>query len=78
MEKKFYPGLDETVFHETLPNGLNILVVPRPGFTRKLAYFITDFGAIHRDFTLNGKKWETPAGIAISWSISCLICRTWM
>ena len=64
MEKKFYPGLDETVFHETLPNGLNILVVPRPGFTRKLAYFITDFGAIHRDFTLNGKKWETPAGIA--------------
>ena len=64
MEKKFYPALDETVFRETLPNGLNVLVVPRPGFTRKLAYFVTDFGAIHRDFTLNGKKWETPAGIA--------------
>ncbi len=64
MEKRFYPALEETVFWETLPNGLNILVVPRPGFTRKLAYFVTDFGAIHRNFTLNGKAWETPAGIA--------------
>ncbi len=64
MEKRYYPALEETVFQETLPNGLTVLVVPRPGFTRKLAYFITDFGAIHRNFTLNGKTWETPAGIA--------------
>ncbi len=64
MERKEYPFLGETVFWDKLPNGLTIAVVPRPGFTRKLAYFITDFGAIHREFTLNGKDYKMPAGIA--------------
>ena len=47
MEKRQYPRLGETVFWEKLPNGLTIAVVPRPGFTRKLAYFVTDYGSIH-------------------------------
>ncbi len=64
MDKRYYPGLDETLCTQTLSNGLRVLVVPKPGFTRKMAYFITDFGAIHRDFTLEGKDYHTPAGIA--------------
>lgn len=64
MEKKLYPSLDEALFREKLPNGLQILVIPRPGFTKKLAYFVTDYGAIHTEFTFNGEKYTTPAGVA--------------
>ena len=59
-----YPRLGETVLRTKLPNGLNIIVVPRPGFTKTLAYFATDFGSVHRDFTLDGKPMQVPAGIA--------------
>lgn len=64
MIKKYYPSLDETLCTEKLPNGLTVLMVPKPGFTRKLAYLVTDFGAIHREFTLAGEKISTPAGVA--------------
>ena len=59
-----YPQLQEQLFKEKLPNGLTVLVLPRPGFTRKIAYFVTDFGALHTDFTLNGERLQVPAGIA--------------
>ena len=59
-----YPRLGEKALRTQLPNGLEIIVVKRPGFTKKLCYFVTDFGAIHTDFTLDGKHWEVPAGIA--------------
>ncbi len=59
-----YETLAEKVFRKTLPNGLQIMVVPRPGFTKKLAYFVTDFGAIDLSFTLNGEKMELPQGTA--------------
>lgn len=59
-----YPQLGETQFHTVLPNGLRVLVVPRRGFSRKLAYFVTDFGSIHRDFILEGKEYHAPAGVA--------------
>lgn len=64
MDKKFYPELSETVYRHTLPNGLPIILVHRPGFTRKLAYFVTDMGAIHRSFTVDGKHYTVPDGIA--------------
>lgn len=64
MEQKSYPNLAETLLREKLPNGLQIILIPRPGFTKKLAYFVTDFGAIHTEFTLNGEKYSVPAGIA--------------
>ena len=64
MEKRIYPGLDEVTFWETLPNGLTIAVVPRPGFNRKVAYFVTDYGSIHTDFTLDGVDIKAPAGVA--------------
>ena len=64
MHKQYYPMLDETLYTEKLANGLTVLVVPKPGFTRKEAYFVTDYGAIHKDFTLDGQKISTPAGVA--------------
>ena len=64
MELTHYPQLGEKVYREVLSNGLTVAVVPRPGFTKKLCYFVTDFGAIHTEFTLDGKKRSVPAGIA--------------
>ena len=64
MEKRNYAALGETVWWDKLPNGLTTIVIPRPGFSKKLAYFVTDFGAIHTEFTLDGKPYTVPAGIA--------------
>ena len=64
MKKTYYPELDETLYTRVLENGLTVAVVPRKGFTKKLAYFVTDYGSIHTDFTLNGKVHKAPAGVA--------------
>ncbi len=59
-----YPALDMQVIRKTLPSGLQICVVPMPGFTKKLAYLMTDFGAIHTNYSLQGQQKTLPAGIA--------------
>ena len=64
MNKQYYPLLDETLYTHTRPTGLTVLVCPKPGFTRKEAYFVTDFGAIHTEFTLEGQHYTVPAGVA--------------
>ena len=64
MDPKQYPRLGETIIWDHLSNGLTIAVVPRPGFTKKLAYFVTDFGSIHTEFTQNGQAVTVPAGVA--------------
>ena len=64
MERRHYDALSETVFWDKLPNGLTVAVVKRPDFSRKLAYFVTDYGAVHTEFTLNGVSYSAPAGIA--------------
>ena len=64
MEIRKYAPLQETALWKTLPNGLTVVIVPRPGFQRKLCYFATDFGSIHTEFTLDGKTHTVPAGIA--------------
>ena len=64
MKRIEYPGLDEVLYSERMENGLTVLVVPRKGFTKRLAYFVTDYGSIHTDFTLEGKSYRAPAGVA--------------
>lgn len=64
MNKTYYPRLDETVCRQTLSNGLKVCVVPKKGFTRKAAYFVTDFGSIHTSFTLDGERITAPDGVA--------------
>ena len=59
-----YEKLAERLYSCRLENGLTVKVVPRPGFARKLAYFVTDFGSIHTDFTFEGRDIHAPAGIA--------------
>ena len=59
-----YQQLDERVYRKTLENGLTLAVVPRVGFQKKLAYFVTDYGSVHTSYTLDGKTVEAPAGVA--------------
>ena len=59
-----YPQLGEGLYKERLSKGLTVMVVPRPGFSKKLAYFVTDYGSIHTDFELEGKQYKAPAGVA--------------
>ena len=64
MNRTHYPQLDEILYHGRLPNGLTVAVVPKEGFSKKLAYFVTDFGSIHTDFLFEGQEHHVPAGIA--------------
>lgn len=64
MELRSYSQLGEQIYWSHLENGLTVAVVPRTGFTKKLAYFVTDFGSVHTTFTQNGQTVTMPAGIA--------------
>lgn len=64
MSWTYYEKADEHAFCTKIPNGLTVKIVPKKGFTKCLAYFVTDFGSIHRDFELDGQLHHTPAGVA--------------
>ena len=64
MNRTFYERIGETVQRRTLPNGLEICVVPKPGYAKKYAFFATRYGGMDTRFQLDGKWLDTPAGIA--------------
>lgn len=64
MEKRIYERLGEEVYWDVLPNGLTVAIVPRKGFSKKMAYFVTGAGSIHRRFVLDGVVKEAPMGVA--------------
>ena len=64
MTPKYYPELDETLYTRIMENGLTVCLIPKKGFTKKMAYFVTDYGSIHTDFVLDGKVCKAPAGVA--------------
>ena len=64
MTTKAYPRLGETLYTTTLPNGLTIHVVPKPGFCSYYAVLAANYGGDHRRFSLGGEMIDTPAGVA--------------
>ena len=64
MNRIEYKELDEVLYTGKLENGLTVLVLPRKGFTKKLAYFMTDYGSVHTHFSLDGVEYTAPAGVA--------------
>ncbi len=64
MQSKAYPQIGETLYFDTLPNGLRLRVVPKPGFLGCFAAFATNYGGACRRFRLDGKLVDTPAGVA--------------
>ena len=64
MNEKVYPRIGERVLEKTLSNGLKIFIVPKPQHRKKYAFFATRYGGMDMQFIRNGKKCDTPAGIA--------------
>lgn len=64
MQKTEYKNIGETLYACTLPNGLRVRVLPKPGFNSFYAVFATNYGGAHRAFTLDGRHIDTPAGVA--------------
>ena len=64
MVKRDYARIGETVFEETLENGLRVFVFPKPEFGKYYAFFATRYGGMDTRFCLDGKWLDTPAGIA--------------
>ena len=64
MNRIDYPSIHETAFSGVLPNGLTVRVIPKPGFSRKVAYFVTNYGSMHTRFRRGGKTFQTPMGVA--------------
>ena len=64
LTRKDYPSIGETLWTGTLPNGLRLRIVPKPGFATRYAVLAADYGGAHRRFTLDGQSVDTPAGVA--------------
>lgn len=66
MNKVFYEHINETLYHEELDNGLNVYILPKPGFSKYFATFSTKYGSIDNHFVPVGEKdfITVPDGIA--------------
>lgn len=66
MNQINFEQLNETLFHETLENGLQVYILPKPGFNKTYATFTTKYGSIDNHFIPIGKKdpIKVPDGIA--------------
>ncbi len=64
MKEFFYERIGEEVCRERLTNGLEVCVVPKPGYAKKYAFVSTRYGGMDTRFLLDGKWLDTPAGIA--------------
>jgi predicted Zn-dependent peptidase len=66
VEQINYTELKETLYHETLPNGLHVYLLPKPNFNKTYAVFATRYGSIDNMFRPLGssKMIKVPSGIA--------------
>lgn len=66
IEADICPELEETTYHTTLENGLDIYICKKPGFQKKIGMFGTKYGSLINDFLdVNTKeRTQVPDGIA--------------
>lgn len=66
MNKLHFEQLDETLYHEQLPNGLSVYILPKKGFSKTYATFTTKYGSIDNHFVPQGgtEPITVPDGIA--------------
>ncbi len=57
MEKQYFPNIKETLYHEVLPNGLNVFMLPKADYCSVCGIIATKFGSLQSDAII-----ETPAG----------------
>lgn len=60
-----YPGLGERRMHCTLPDGMQVHIVPKQGFTKSHAVLTAGFGSVEAAFQVEGEALhEVPSGVA--------------
>lgn len=65
MQPITFEQVDETLYQETLPNGLQVFLLPKQGFSKTYAVFTTRYGSIDSHFrTKGGDEVHVPDGIA--------------
>lgn len=65
MQTKVYDTIKEQVLSETLPNGLIVQLVPKPGYAKTYAVFTTRYGSIDNHFQIAGAaEQQVTDGIA--------------
>ncbi|GGF10544.1 peptidase [Halobacillus andaensis] len=66
MEELVYKQLNESVFQETMENGLKVFLLSKPEMAKTYGIFTTNYGSIDQTFTPIGKneKVTVPEGIA--------------
>lgn len=62
---RFYNKLlDEEMYKKELENGFEIYVLPKKDYSKKHAFFATEFGSLYNEFESNGEIIKMPHGIA--------------
>ena len=56
--------LQESRFETVLGCGMKLIVAPRPGFTKKIAFVVADYGSTDSTWKHDGKRVTVPDGIA--------------
>lgn len=65
MNKVVIPLTGETMYTDTLDNGLRVFLLPKAGFSQVYSTFTTNYGSIDRTFRLGSEDFITvPDGIA--------------
>lgn len=65
METLTYPGVQETLYREIMSNGLEVVVLPKEGFSKTYATFATRYGSIDNRFAVGDQApISVPDGIA--------------
>ena len=65
MKQIRYEQINETLYYEQLDNGLDVYILPKHGFSKSYATFITKYGSIDNHFQIPGKDTvKVPDGIA--------------
>ena len=66
MNKTEYEQINETLYHEVLPNGLTVYVLPKNDYHKTYGLFSTNYGSIDNEFIPYGEKEKVkvPDGIA--------------
>jgi predicted Zn-dependent peptidase len=64
LERITSKALNETRFEGVLSCGMRLLYAPRPGFGKKIAFVVADYGSTDSSWIEGGKRVQVPDGIA--------------
>lgn len=64
QEIRKHAQLDETQIIAKHPSGLEIILMPKPGYQSAHASFFVNYGSIHNRYSAENKIWDMPEGIA--------------